>query len=79
MGIENVSQAIPTIHPYFRIASEDVPNHSRAFTDAAASPLARTAMVAAAKALAMTALDLLLQPGRLEAAKAEFARGGRAG
>jgi amidohydrolase len=70
----NVSQAIPTIHPYFRITAGDEPNHSREFTAAAASPMARTAMVAAAKALAMTALDLLLQPGRLEAAKAEFAR-----
>jgi amidohydrolase len=72
----NVSQAMPMIHPYVRIAPDDVPNHSREFTAAAASPLARIAMVAAAKALAMTALDLLLQPSRLEAARAEFARGG---
>jgi amidohydrolase len=70
----NVSQVLPTIHPYVRIAAGDVPNHSREFTEAAASPLARTGMVAAAKALAMTALDLLANPATVEAAKAEFAR-----
>ncbi len=72
----NVSQALPTIHPYIRITADDVPNHSREFAEAAASPMARAGMLAAAKALAMTALDLLLEPAALEAAAAEFARGG---
>ena len=72
----NVSQALPMIHPYIRIAPDDTPNHSREFTEAAASPMARAGMLAAAKALAMTALDLLADPARLEAARAEFARGG---
>jgi amidohydrolase len=71
----NVSQALPMIHPYIRIAPGDVPNHSREFTEAAASPMARAGMLAAAKALAMTALDLLLHPAAVEAAKTEFARG----
>lgn len=70
----NVSQALPTIHPYIRIAPDDVPNHSREFTEAAASPLARTGLLAAAKALATTALDLLAHPEILQAAKEEFAR-----
>jgi amidohydrolase len=70
----NVSQALPTIHPYIRISPDGVPGHSRDFAEAAASPLARTGMVAAAKALAMTALDLLADPGAVAAAKAEFAR-----
>ena len=72
----NVSQALPMIHPYIRIAPDDTPNHSREFTEAAASPMARAGMLAAAKALAMTALDLLADPARLEAARAEFGRGG---
>jgi amidohydrolase len=72
----NVSQALPTIHPYIKIAPEGVPNHSRAFTEAARSPLARTGMLAAAKALAMTAFDLLAEPDVLAAAKADFARRG---
>jgi amidohydrolase len=70
----NVSQAVPTIHPYIRIVAGDVPNHSRDFTAAAASPMARTGMVAAAKALALTALDLLASPEAIRAAKDEFAR-----
>jgi metal-dependent amidase/aminoacylase/carboxypeptidase family protein len=70
----NVSHALPMIHPYIRIAPDDVPNHSREFTEAAASPLARAGMIAGAKALALTALDLLAEPETVEAAKSEFAR-----
>jgi amidohydrolase len=69
----NVSQAIPTIHPYIRISPDGVPGHSREFAEWAKSPLARQGMVAAAKALAMTALDLLANPADLERAKEEFA------
>ncbi len=72
----NVSQALPMIHPYIRIAPDDTPNHSRDFTEAAASPMARAGMLVAAKALAMTALDLLADPAAVAAAKAEFGRGG---
>ncbi len=70
----NVSQAIPTIHPYVRISPDGVPGHSREFAEWAKSPMARTGMVAAAKALAMTALDLLASPDELKKAKEEFAR-----
>jgi metal-dependent amidase/aminoacylase/carboxypeptidase family protein len=70
----NVSQALPTIHPYIRISPDGVPGHSREFAEWAKSPIARTGMVAAAKALAMTALDLVAQPGELQKAKEEFAR-----
>lgn len=72
----NVSQTLPTIHPYIKVAPDGVPNHSRAFTAAARSPLARTGMLAAAKALAMTAFDLLAEPAALAAAKEDFARRG---
>jgi amidohydrolase len=70
----NVSQALPTIHPYIRISPDGVPGHSREFAEWAKSPLARKGMLAAAKALAMTALDLLADPSELERAKDEFAR-----
>jgi hypothetical protein len=69
-----VSQVLPTIHPYIRISPDGVPGHSREFAEWAKSPLARTGMVAAAKALAMTALDLLAEPEQLKRAKEEFAR-----
>ena len=72
----NVSQAIPTIHPYVRISPDGVPLHSREFAEWARSPMAKTGLVAAAKALAMTALDLLASPEALARAKAEFAKRG---
>ncbi|MBI4611331.1 MAG: M20 family metallopeptidase [Candidatus Rokubacteria bacterium] len=69
----NVSQAIPTIHPYIRISPDGVPGHSREFAEWARSPMAGAGLVAAAKALAMTALDLLASPEALRKAKEEFA------
>jgi amidohydrolase len=70
----NVSQALPTIHPYIRISPDGVPGHSREFAEWARSPLARAGLVAGAKALALTALDLLAAPEKLAAARAEFGR-----
>jgi len=70
----NVSQALPTIHPYIRTAPDGVPGHSREFAEHNATPLARAGMVAAAKALALTALDLLADPAALQAAKDDFRR-----
>jgi len=71
----NVSQRLPTIHPYIRISPDGVPGHSRDFAQWARSPLARTGMVAGAKALALTALDLLGSPDALARAKQDFAKG----
>jgi amidohydrolase len=70
----NVSHAVPTIHPYIRTSPDGVPGHSREFAEHNATPLARAGMVAGAKALALTALDLLAQPAALRAAKEEFRR-----
>ena len=70
----NVSQALPTIHPYIRISPDGVPGHSREFAEWARSPIARAGMVAGAKALALTALDLLASPDKLKAAKEDFKR-----
>ena len=72
----NVSQRIPTIHPYVRISPDGVPGHSREFAEWARSPLARAGILAGAKALALTALDLLASPGELARAKADFASHG---
>ncbi len=70
----NVSQALPTIHPYIRISPDGVPGHSREFAEWARSPMARAGMMAGAKALALTALDLLAAPEKLQAATEEFNR-----
>jgi amidohydrolase len=72
----NVSQRLPTIHPYIRISPDGVPGHSREFAEWARSPLARAGMVAGAKALALTAVDLLASPEALAGAKRDFERGG---
>jgi len=72
----NVSQALPTIHPYVRISPDGVPSHSREFAEWARSSMARVGMVAGAKALALTALDLLASPPALQQAKADFTKGG---
>lgn len=71
--VGNVSQVVPTIQPLMKIAPDGTPIHSRAFEAAAASSLARDGLLAAAKAMAMTALDLLGDPVLLARAKQEFA------
>ena len=60
--IGNVSQIIPTIHPWIAIAPQGMAIHTREFLDSAASPLARAGLLAGAKAMAMTTLDLLANP-----------------
>ncbi len=68
----DVSQILPAIHPYFRIASDETPGHSIEFAAAAASPVGVEALINAAKTLAMTAADCLAEPTLVERAKAEF-------
>ena len=72
--IGNVSQVIPAIQPMVAIAPTGMAIHTREFADAAIKPLARAGLVAAAKTMAMTTLDLLAEPARVAQAKQEFAR-----
>ncbi len=65
----NVTTVIPGIHPFLSITDGPVPGHSIAFTDAARAPRALETMHVAAKALAMTALDVLTEPALLKRAK----------
>ena len=69
--IGNVSMACPTIHPYLKIA-DDVSGHTVEFREAAASPRGYEAMLAAAKGLAMTSLDVLYRPEAVKAMWDEF-------
>jgi len=73
--VGNVSHVVPTIQPFVQIAPEGTPIHSRDFAAAAASPLARTGMLQAAKVMAMTTLDLLGEPSLLARAQQEFTMG----
>ena len=65
----NVTTVIPGIHPFLSITEGPVPGHSIAFTEAARTPRALETMRLAAKAMAMTALDVLVEPALLKRAK----------
>ena len=67
----NVSYEVPSLHPGFAIPSE-VGNHNAGFTEAAATEVAHARTLRAATALAQAALDLYLEPGALDATRADF-------
>jgi amidohydrolase len=68
----NVSQVVPSIHPMVAIASPEVLAHTPEFTAAAASEAGHKGLLDAAKAMAMTVVDLLSQPEMLDKIKQEF-------
>lgn len=73
----DVSQVMPAIHPYVAIGPKEMPGHSVQFREAALSERGMDAMLAAAKAMALVAYDLLAQPEFLSEVRREF--GGNAG
>jgi metal-dependent amidase/aminoacylase/carboxypeptidase family protein len=64
--IGNVSMVVPTIHPYLKIVDGDVSGHTPEFREASGSPQGFHAMLAAAKGLAMTVLDVMYRPGAVD-------------
>jgi len=70
--IGNVSQVVPTIHPYVAIGPEDLVGHSNEFREASVSPAGHEGLLMAAKAMAMTAVDLLAVPANLSEARKAF-------
>ena len=74
--VGNVSQVVPTIQPMVQICPRDVACHMTAFAEAAASDLGHRAMFAAAKAMAMTAVDLLTDSERPRARRGRVPRPG---
>lgn len=69
----NLSQAVPAIHPYIQIVPEGISAHTREFAEAAGGPAGMRALVLAAKCLALTAADLLLDPSLMNDVRREFA------
>ncbi|XP_033619066.1 peptidase M20 domain-containing protein 2 [Fukomys damarensis] len=67
----NVTFVVPGIHPYFYIGS-DALNHTEQYTEAAGSQEAQFYALRVAKALAMTALDVVFKPGLLERIREDF-------
>jgi amidohydrolase len=70
--VGNVSQAVPTIQPMLQISPREVTCHMTGFAVAAISERGQRGMLLAAKAMAMTAVDLLAQPDALAKVGAEF-------
>jgi amidohydrolase len=66
--IGDVSQVIPAVHPFLSIG-DGIAYHTRDFEKAARSSKGQKTMLVAAKALAMTALDLALEPGLLRSVR----------
>lgn len=73
--VGNVSQVVPTIQPMVAIAAGDVMIHSPQFVEAAAGEDALQYLLKAAKAMAMTAADLLASPEIADKVREEFGKG----
>lgn len=67
----NVTFVVPGIHPYFYIGSNAL-NHTEEYTEAAGSQEAQFYTLRTAKALAMTALDVIFKPELLERIREDF-------
>jgi amidohydrolase len=70
--VGNVSQLVPTIQPLVAIAPDGVMIHTPQFAKAAATEDALRLMLVAAKAMAMTAIDLLASPETVAEVREEF-------
>ena len=71
--VGNVSQVVPAIQPMISIADAPTPGHSEGFKAAACGEKGLRSIALGAKALALTALELIEKPELLAAIKAEHA------
>ncbi len=72
--VGNISQVVPTIQPSIRITEGPVPGHSEGFKAAACARMGLDSIALGAKALALTALELIEKPELLAEVQAEHAR-----
>ena len=68
----NVSYTVPSIHPMYNIGDGTQVNHTRDFTLVTNTPAAHYKTLVAAKAMAMTALDIFNTPSLLQQITDEF-------
>jgi metal-dependent amidase/aminoacylase/carboxypeptidase family protein len=69
----NVSHVIPAVYAYLGICGEEAGWHSKEVAAATKTERGHDSLVAGAKTMAMTAIDLLTNPDALASAKAEHA------
>ena len=68
----NISHLLPSIHFYLAVAPENIAGHTDEFRAYSISPAGKIGMLDAAKALAMTTIDLLSNPSLLVEARQEL-------
>ncbi len=72
LDMGNVSQVVPSIHPYVKICNEAYACHTHEFREAAMSDQGRDAMMLGAKSMALTGLEILTNKELLATIKEEF-------
>jgi amidohydrolase len=77
--VGNVSRLVPTIQPLMPVGPENVLIHTPEFTEVSGLDDALRRMLDAAKAMAMTAVDLLSSPEILEKVRKEFLKNKKQG
>jgi metal-dependent amidase/aminoacylase/carboxypeptidase family protein len=74
LDIGNVSHKLPCIHPSIAIAGRKVATHSVQFRDATLTERAQEQLIRSIKALALTALDIVLDRALCGEMKKEFSK-----
>ena len=72
LDMGNVSQVVPSIHPYVAIAPHSVPLHSRDFARLAGGPRGRAGLRVATRSLAMVGMEVMSDHDTLQRARREF-------
>lgn len=72
LDMGNVSQVVPSIHPYVKICNEAYACHTHEFREAAMTDQGRDAMILGAKSMALTGLEILTNKELLAEIKEEF-------
>jgi amidohydrolase len=68
----NVSKVVPSIHPYLATVTKEIAGHSVEFREVCMSEKGKSSLMDAAKAMAMTAVDLLMNPELVQSARTEL-------
>ena len=72
LDMGNVSQRVPSVHPYVAIAPRSVPLHSRGFATLAGGRRGRAGLRVAMQCLAMVGMGALTDSTTLQRARREF-------
>ena len=74
LDMGNVSQKVPSIHPFIAVCKPGLASHTAEFGRATISERGREGLLLATRALALTAVDLLTDPFLVGEIRVEFER-----